>query len=340
MRQALHIFKKDLRSLWLALAMLYAVLALHTAYALRDPLEREEIRPALSLPFVFILTVLVMTGMLVQQDTLIGTRAFWQTRPIHRGSLLMAKVLFLACFLVLAFLSAVAVLLSFGLSPEEFFTALLDALLPQVNLLTVSILLAAVTPNMPAYLLAWIGMLVALQLTQDLGNLVAGLPKVSDLTKDFVWQASILLPGAFLVAHQYWTRRTRRTLAGVVIAFFGVVLVPSLWPWELGGVRLPDLSGQVQIGLNGTAPEGAFLAERESEGNMLIRAEPELLQSLPGRDLEMWALQGELEVGLATRTAFSSPTVHIDAEGISAALQGFHWAGGQRPAAPPLNMKS
>ncbi len=36
MRQALLIFKKDLRCLWPALVMLYTVLAVHTAYALRD----------------------------------------------------------------------------------------------------------------------------------------------------------------------------------------------------------------------------------------------------------------------------------------------------------------
>ncbi len=339
MRQALLIFKKDLRCLWPELIVLYAVLTVHTAYALRDSLEREEINQALNLPFVFLLTVLIVIGRLVQQDSLLGTRAFWQTRPIHPGSLLMAKVLSLACLLAAAFLSACAVLLTFGLSPDQFLTGLLDALLPQLNLITVSVLLAAVTPNLPTYVAAWLGMQIAMLLTQDLGNFVARIPRVTDYTREFVWQVSVLFPGLLLVAHQYWTRRTRWTLAGSIIAFFGVVFTPSLWPWELGEVFLPNVSREVQARLRGAAPDGAFLALRESGGEMLIRAAPEILRPLPGSDFTV-GMAGELQVDASTRASLSGPSVRIDAGGILDALPGFHWAGGRSTTAPPLQMET
>jgi hypothetical protein len=339
-RQGIHIFKRDLRFLWPELILLYATLALQTNDAFRDPFERVEIKRSLTMALMLMLAVMVVTGRLVQQDTLLGTRAFWMTRPIHRVSLLMSKVLALACFLTAAFLSATGVLLTFGLSSEEFFRAVPDILFPYASLLTVSVLLAAVTPNLPVYLMAWVVLLISLQLTQNLDDLVAGSPKVADFTQYAVWYGAILLLGACLVVHQYWTPRTKRTLAGVVIAFFVVLLLPNLWPWDLGGRRRhPTVSG-VQIGLHGTAPDGSFLAERESGGVMVIRAAPELLQSIAGRDLDVWVLESEWRAGPSTRTRLSADGIRIDAEGILAALQGFRWASGQRPSAPPLYLKT
>ncbi len=338
-RQAIHIFKKDVRFLWPELILPYAMLAIQTNDAFRDPFERVEIQHEVTTALILMLTVMVVTARLVQHDMLLGTRAFWMTRPIHRLSLLLSKLLSLACFLTAAFLAAAGVLLTFGLSSEEFSTAVPNILFPYASLLTVSLLLAAVTPNLPVYLMAWAVLLISLQLTQNLDNLVAGSPKVGDLTQYAVWYGAILLLGASLVVYQYWTRRTQRTRAGVVIAFFIVLFLPNLWPWDLEGRRwLPTLP--VQIGLHGTAPDGAFVAERESGGVMQIRATPELLRSTAGRDLVIRVSESEWRLGPSARTRLSADGIRIDAEGILAALHGFRWAGGQRPSAPPLYLKT
>jgi hypothetical protein len=51
-------------------------------------------------------------------------------------------------------------------------------------------------------------------------------------------------------------------------------------------------------------------------------------------------LQGEVQVGQATRASLANISVQNDAEGIPAALQDFHWLGGRRPATPPLSIET
>ena len=96
MSQTLHLLKKDLRSLRLPLALLYTLVIAQTVLALQDPIDFDKARQIDGyLQLLTVLAMLVTTGMLVHQEPLVGTTAFWLTRPIRRSSLLTAKALFL-----------------------------------------------------------------------------------------------------------------------------------------------------------------------------------------------------------------------------------------------------
>lgn len=100
MRQALHIFRKDVRGLRLQLAL---VLLLVVAFAMAE-VQAKQLFGLASPELVGLLGVLVPAGYawlivaLVHQEALPGDRQFWLTRPYSRGSLLAAKAAFVVIF--------------------------------------------------------------------------------------------------------------------------------------------------------------------------------------------------------------------------------------------------
>src|SRR5580700_5254187 len=96
MRQALHIFKKDVRHLrWeIALVLLMAML----------PFVDLRIAPGAGLVssdgssiWISLLPLFwfLLAGRVIHSEALPGTKQFWLTRPYSRASLLGAKMLFL-----------------------------------------------------------------------------------------------------------------------------------------------------------------------------------------------------------------------------------------------------
>ena len=97
MRQALHIFRKDVRYLWIEIAAVLLATALfmftdaRSAWNWRSPLPRTVAAFLVNflLPFAW-WTVIVRA---VHAETLTGDRQFWPTRPYSWRSLLAAKAL-------------------------------------------------------------------------------------------------------------------------------------------------------------------------------------------------------------------------------------------------------
>src|SRR5437867_9380396 len=97
MATAGHILVKDVRRLRLPISLWLAVVAVRgwlvgsgvgSAPGLEHLFEVVEIfLPLLEIVFVCVLVVLA-----VQQDPLVGTDAFWLTRPIARRALLASKL--------------------------------------------------------------------------------------------------------------------------------------------------------------------------------------------------------------------------------------------------------
>jgi hypothetical protein len=101
MNQTLHIFRKDLRRQWPDLTLYLIILAIAgiVVSLVRD--GRRHSNPVLPL-LVGIMTMLIpvcwliLTARLVHEESLVGDRQFWITRPYRWQSLLMAKLLFVA----------------------------------------------------------------------------------------------------------------------------------------------------------------------------------------------------------------------------------------------------
>src|SRR5262249_1505782 len=91
MRQAWHIFKKDVRYLWLEIGFFLLMSALFALVV--SGLAGFE-----SFNLGFVATAVYLISRVVHAESIPGANQFWITRPYHWGSLLGAKLLFLFIF--------------------------------------------------------------------------------------------------------------------------------------------------------------------------------------------------------------------------------------------------
>jgi hypothetical protein len=112
MRQALHIFRKDVRRAWPQIALVLLL----TAVVAREQVLRTFSSVAILVSGIGLFPLLVLAwfyliATVVQDDRLVGDQQFWLTRPYSWKSLLVAKGLFLAVFIHLSvFLADMAIL--------------------------------------------------------------------------------------------------------------------------------------------------------------------------------------------------------------------------------------
>jgi hypothetical protein len=86
MRQALHIFRKDVRYLWREICL---VLALMAIFAWMNPWW---------MALLLLASTSYLIARLIHAETIPGDRQFWITRPYRWQSLLGAKLLFMLTF--------------------------------------------------------------------------------------------------------------------------------------------------------------------------------------------------------------------------------------------------
>ena len=211
--QPLHIFRKDLTHLWpetLVTLLLFAAFAWVAPYGW----QATQYSPYISILGVLLhilmpISWLIVISRLIHDESLVGDRQFWTSRPYHWASLFVAKLLYLAVFLYLPFLLMQVYLLKHaGLYPTTAMSGLAHNLLLLTVLLVVPITaLAAVTSTFPRLLLSTIGAIVYVVIIA----LIAGYflirhmlpPHLFGLIETLV----IALPLAALL-YQYATRKT------------------------------------------------------------------------------------------------------------------------------------
>jgi hypothetical protein len=236
MLQSVHIFRKDARHLW---PEILVTLILFAAFAWSAPSHwtgsvYAGILGLLSalLHVLLPLAWLVLISRAVHDETLVGDRQFWTSRPYHWASLLGAKILFVLAFIYLPFLLVQAYLVKHaGLYP----TTVVPALLHNLLLLTVAFILpiltlAAVTSTFTRLLVTLLGAIVYLViLGAVLGWLSWGRMAPPHLSAAMAILFLALL-GSVLV-YQYAVRRTdhaRIALAAIpLIIFIAMILLPT-----------------------------------------------------------------------------------------------------------------
>ncbi|ADW67856.1 ABC transporter permease [Granulicella tundricola] len=248
MPQSILIFRKDIRHL---LPELGVVLLLFVAFASCAPSMWTASAYA---PYMALLAVLlkvlmpiswvVLISRLVHDESLVGDRQFWTSRPYHWGKLLAAKILFLAVFIYLPFLLVQCYLLKHaGLHP----LLALPALGHNLVLLTICVILpitalAAITSNFARLLLSVIGAIIYMLVVSGFVFYFAFLKmQLPHLQADLL-AVFFLLPAVALV-YQYKTRQTQRSrilLIATPIAAALIVLLPAS-PFIAGAY--PTLSG-------------------------------------------------------------------------------------------------
>ena len=267
MRQAIHIFQKDVRHLWIEIAVVLAATGLfiftHTHQGFwQSGTQMPQTVAAFLVSFLLPVSWWVLIVRAVHGETLTGDSEFWTTRPYSWNSLLAAKTLVIALFVNAPILAAQAVILEthgFSLWAE------LPGLLWNQVLLTVAFFLpvaaiGALTSGMVQFLI--------LGLVAFAGTLLLSL-RFAPLAAYFaggVWMGlewirtyySLLVLALAMPAILIWQYARRRTvaarLAAAVVAVVLALGMPLSWNSAFAIQsrlsRHPVAAASIRAGLN------------------------------------------------------------------------------------------
>lgn len=222
MRFALLVFKKDVRRLWwevLITLVLLAALARMDCYRWDYVAGSMEGLMNLLVPFAWAYLIAV----LIQQESLVGDRQFWISRPYRWPALLAAKAFFVLAFIhIPLFLADCTILLYHGFQPLAYLPSLLSKQVLLAFVITLPAAgLAAVTKNLAQFLLAAVAICGS-------GAILAGsvepylVPWIAvDAVRRGIPIALIVLAAAAIILLQFRGRRTwlsRSTGVGAILA--------------------------------------------------------------------------------------------------------------------------
>jgi hypothetical protein len=242
MRQALHIFKKDVRHLWFEIAVVITAVAGFTFTGARRALWLVDPKTNRTAAWALVLIVLplawwTLIARVIHAETLPGDSQFWISRPYSWKSLLAAKALFIITFINFPMLLADIVILgAYGLHPLR---GQLPGLLWSQILLTIVFVLpiatlSAVTTGFVQLIFAvLIPCVIALALAILAPEAVLG-----GFLGPFEWVRTyyaflVITIGALaILLWQYSRRRTTAaralTVAVVILGVVGALSIP--WP--------------------------------------------------------------------------------------------------------------
>jgi hypothetical protein len=234
MNQILHILRKDMRRHWPEIVASVLLLA---AFVWREPREWRlwQGLPAASeylMQFVGPLLVIGWTFLIlrvIHEESLVGDRQFWVTRPYEWEKLLAAKVLFLVIFVnVPLFVAQMVLLKEAGFGIRSNLLNLMRMHLADWSFLLIAIVLAAITRGLGQAVLVGIGATVALI---GAGVLVSQIPASSMGPVAPIWDAVegwvYLAVSLVVIWWQYARRNTWRSRL-LLLATAGLALVVQL----------------------------------------------------------------------------------------------------------------
>ena len=222
----------------------------------------------------------VLTAAVIQQDLLVGTTAFWMTRPISGGRLLRAKLITLGLvFGVMPVLVNLPWWIGCHYGIDEVAWAALETLAVQAIVVLLGMLWSVVTDGFARFLM-WT--LVTLFATPTLIGIVGyavsrrAPPVFQEVigTRFVVVLALAVVGIATVVVHQYLTRKTERSIGIIAGAVGLIVLTGAFWPWSLNidgrfysyVMRRAEgqwPAGAEPAGLKFTVTSAQFLARRD-----------------------------------------------------------------------------
>ena len=245
-----HIAKKDLRRIGLPAGALVGFVLVAAIWFSRAHLSVETVAAHDEMSWVngisavatwtvgmLVVMSLLLAGHLVLEDPVLGTTTFWQTRPIGRGRLLAAKVIAGLLALVAApTLALMPVWLANGFSFGELARAATGFAAWQMLFVLVAFLFASLSRSIAQFFFSTLATAVVFALA-------VARPPVSwwgtelgadvEMTRRFL---AVVLPlpiAAFVVVHQFLTRRTRLGWSMIVAGIVAIHLVRVYWPRDL-----------------------------------------------------------------------------------------------------------
>jgi hypothetical protein len=280
MRQALHIFWKDVRHLkWELLLMLSLVVAFVAAEPRRwRPLhEITPFRQAEGLIQVLMgLAWCYLVVRLIHEEAPAGDRQFWITRPYSWKSLWAAKLLFIFVFINVPVLVADAmILVAAGFSPSSHLLLLVWKQIALAAGLAAAVAVAAVTRRLLEFGLA--GLIIALySVVLEFVYRAWPLPTWIQVS---VFTAIIIAAASALVLYQYARRRTVVSRVALVCLALVMLVAMSRVTWNLIASRrlaalAPQTSGSPMLVFDPNA-------DRKPANNFIYTAEDIVPVSIP-----------------------------------------------------------
>ncbi|HEY0864878.1 MAG TPA: hypothetical protein VGD97_12300 [Lacunisphaera sp.] len=241
-----HIVKKDLRALkWpllLWIALIIAKLGVGVVLLNADGTEGldwfNKMSGLAQVLSAFEFVSFVLTAAIIQQDLLVGTTAFWMTRPISGARLLRAKLIGIGLvFIVAPVLVTLPWWLGCHYGISEIGWAVTETVAAQAIAVLLGLLWSVVTDGFARFLM-WT--LVTLFATPMLTAIIAyyasrhlGSFQPELVSTRFLLVLLLSIGGIFVVVvHQFLTRNIGRSIAIIAGTVGLIVLTGAFWPWS------------------------------------------------------------------------------------------------------------
>ena len=264
MNLVLHHFRKDVRhvrwlvGLWLAIVLVNFLLIGWGPTIADDTFSAGKLvyRTIRGLvPMVQWLAMILLVPFLIQDEPLVGSTTFWLTRPISPRLLFCSKVLFILTLLILPPLVTESLILAMNhVTAPDILLAMGEIILLRLAFIMVLVVLSAVSSNYGQFVLTGVVLLLLLMVTGflvEIGSLFSldryreqfG-PTLMTARVILSWIV-IILAGGGIVVHQYWTRKTIRSLILVAGGAVLVLYTGQFSKWDIFAKAMPPVRPQV-----------------------------------------------------------------------------------------------
>jgi len=269
MNTVTHVLKKDIRytrillGVWLFLVVFQCAVMGHNT-------KDAVIWILYPMQWLILITIIPRV---VHADPLVGTTAFWFTRPISRLTLLTSKTLYVLLTLVLLPLLVKLILMAAnGATVHDMALGAAEIAMGQVALILAVAIVAVITSSFGRFALVWSVSLVALLLllyflgTQTAHHSTPPEPYSLIVSRFVVCFLIWFFAAGGMIAHQYLTRKTWLTAGvagtGALVTLF--LTLPGIWTWDFLKPRV-QAAGDANIDA-GAIKTSLMLLERRQDG--------------------------------------------------------------------------
>ena len=247
MKLVWHIARKDFRSLWIYMAgWLSLVILMRVLVGIGPHLAGKATAPLFLFstiwPVLKLFLLALIISRLLQNDSSVGSTAFWLSRPVSGGRLLVSKSLFLVTTLILPTLLVEALFLfSHGVTGHDLVRSLPEVLFWQLLAIAVLAIPASLTRDLPR--MVSFGFLLFVAMVFSYGTVAVVLryfryergiyPPLTLETSVWIGFSLCLFAIAIaVVGYQHLTRRTRVSMTLVFLGMLICCMSGQLWTWD------------------------------------------------------------------------------------------------------------
>jgi hypothetical protein len=337
MRQVLHIFAKDVRHLWVEIAISLAlviteVLTGHLEWTVRGPQFAPEPNDFLRLVVSVLMPLIVISWMLliarvIQSEALVGDRQFWITRPYDWKRFMAAKLLFLATFVFAPFFLMQLILLGeAGFSPVHWLPTLALNLVFLAGIILPLAALGTVTPSFGRIVVVLLGLVlcaVAIFALSALGGTVVVTAASAAPVMTYLDEAITLIFACAVIVVQYRTRKTKVAwllLVALLACYVAIgFIAPDRRLMDRTYPPVENASGApVQLSYKESEPEAADGERGYSRGEVNQPPQPLGKWTTVNVPIQLSGIRNESAI------LFNSADLSVDA------ANGKHWSSGWR----------